>query len=329
MAILNRCKALALTLCVGVVPFFVAKTNAAEYLITESNTQVYSEVSSEIYSDGVSSPTELAVSAAEQASQPKAEKRWLDDYPRRIGLTISANATLSANYIWRGLYVGGPSIQPTARLNYEGVFVDMWWNLGANNWVCDKFIPEVDISLGLDRWGFQLYWLHMHYFDSPFFKYANAAPGNPGNTSELRAKYTVSSKLPLTIMWCTRFAGRDGYLDGNGDLKRAYSSYLEIKYSYALPYSMAISATVGMTPWKSMYTGFEGDFAVTNIDIALSKEWQVKQCSFSLAGNVMINPWRMTKENVRWDVHAPWDQRINANLTFGVSWQYKHNPSIQ
>ena len=47
--------------------------------------------------------------------------------------------------------------------------------------------------------------------------------------------------------------------------------------------------------------------------------------TFSLAGEVMLNPWRMTKDNVRWEVRNPWQQRINANLTLGVSWQYKHN----
>ncbi len=286
------------------MPFFVANTRATERLM--ENMLLADELTTQ------------------DATSP--QKRWLDDYPKRIGLTLSADANIVANYIWRGQYVGGLGLQASARMNYEGLFVDMWWNVGATNWAFSGFNPEVDIALGLDRWGLQLYWLHMHYFDgTPFFNYSNAAPGQAGNTSELRARYTVSSRLPLSILWCTRLAGRDGYLDSEGNLQRAWSSYLELKYTFALPHDMGISTAVGMTPWKSLYTGFKGDFAVVNIDVAMSKQWQVKQCCFSLAGEIMLNPWRMTKDNVRWEVRNPWQQRINANLTLGVSWQYKHN----
>ena len=40
------------------------------------------------------------------------QKRWLDDYPKRIGLTLSADANIVANYIWRGQYVGGLGHKP-------------------------------------------------------------------------------------------------------------------------------------------------------------------------------------------------------------------------
>ena len=323
-AIPYKWKAFALTLCVGVVPFFVANTQAAERLV-EANT-LYSAFSESMTTRPASSPQSPQSNVSPQPNTSSSKTRWLDDYPKRIGLTLSADANIVANYIWRGQYVGGLSLQTSARINYEGLFADMWWNVGATDWAFSGFNPEVDIALGLDRWGLQLYWMHMHYFDStPFFDCSNAAPGQAGNTSELRARYTISSRLPLSILWCTRLAGRDGYLDSAGNLQRAWSSYLELKYTFALPYDIGITAAVGMTPWRSFYTGFKGDFAVVNIDVALSKQWQVKQCSFLLAGEVMLNPWQMTKENVRWEVRNPWQQRINANLTLGVSWQYKHN----
>lgn len=308
-AIWNKWKAFALTLCVGVMPFFVAKSEATENKIDST----------------AIAPT--AESSDSTTIVPTKEKtRWLDDYPRRIGLTCSADASIVANYIWRGQYVGGLSLQASARVNYEGLFADMWWNVGATDWVFSGFNPEVDIAIGFDRWGLQLYWLHMHYFDgTPFFRYTNAAPGQPGNTSELRARYTLSSKIPLSILWCTRLAGRDGYIDAKGVLQRAWSSYLEIKYTFALPYQMGLTTAVGMTPWRSLYTGFEGDFAIVNIDVALSKQWQIKQCVLNLGGEVMFNPWRVNKEYIFWDVRHPGQQRLNANLTLGVAWQYKKN----
>lgn len=308
-AIWNKWKAFALTLCVGVMPFFVAKSEATE---------------NKIDSTAIAPTKENTDTTA--IAPTKENTRWLDDYPKRIGLTCSADANIVANYIWRGQYVGGLSLQASARVNYEGLFADMWWNVGATDWVFSGFNPEVDIAAGFDRWGLQLYWLHMHYFDgTPFFRYANAAPGQSGNTSELRARYTVSSKIPLSILWCTRLAGRDGYIDAKGTLQRAWSSYLEVKYTFALPYQMGLCLAVGMTPWRSLYTGFEGDFAVVNIDVALSKQWQVKQCVLNLGGEVMFNPWRVNKEYIFWDVRHPGQQRLNANLTFGVAWQYKKN----
>ena len=38
------------------------------------------------------------------------KSRWLDEHPKRLGLTYGADINLVANYIWRGLYVGGPSV---------------------------------------------------------------------------------------------------------------------------------------------------------------------------------------------------------------------------
>lgn len=265
----------------------------------------------ETIEETVASHTDAAESGGSQ---------WLDPYPRRLGLTLSAEANMVANYIWRGQYVGGLSLQASARLNYEGVFVDMWWNVGATNWAFGGFNPEVDVAIGLDRWGLQLYWMQMHYFDGTgFFDLSNAAPGQAGNTSELRARYRISNRLPLSILWCTRLAGRDGYLQ-DGMLRRAFSSYLEIRYEWHLPYGLGLTTSVGMTPWKSLYTGFEGDFAVVNIDLQLAKQWALRHCAVTLAGNVMVNPWHMTKENIRWDASSPGQQRINANITVGVAW---------
>lgn len=246
---------------------------------------------------------------------------WLDDHPKRIGLTYGANATITANYIWRGLYVGGLSLQASANVGYGGLYADMWWNIGATDWAFSGFNPEVDITLGFARWGLNICVLHMHYFDhTPFFCFNNAAPGQPGNTTELRAGYRVSSKLPLSILWCTRFTGRDGYITDDGKLRRAWSSYLEVGYDFALPYQMTLAARVGMTPWKSLYTGYQGDFAVTNIDLRLMREWALSpHCGLIVMGQLMLNPRHITKDNLRWNVRHPGEQRLNANLSVGIN----------
>ncbi len=310
-AIANTWKAFTRTLCVGVVPFLLSfaypDTSKAAAIEQADNDTSYSETA--------------------------IPRTWLDPAPRRTGLMLCADASVVANYIWRGLYVGGLGIQASARANYEGLFADMWWNIGTTDWAFTGFNPEVDITVGFDRWGVQLYWLHAVYFDGThFFNFRNAAPGQAGNTDELRFRYRVSNRLPLSFLWCTRLVGRDGYpTAGDNTLRRAYSSYFEFKYEFALPYDMALHTTVGMTPWRSLYTDFEGDFAVVNIDVTFLKVWQLRSCAISLTGDLMFNPWRVNKDNIRWTPSHPSAQRLNANISVGVSWNRQflpHTPLI-
>ena len=236
--------------------------------------------------------------ACDTVGASSAKSRWLDEHPKRLGLTYGADINLVANYIWRGLYVGGPSVQASANVGYGGLFVDMWWNVGSTDWAFQGFLPEVDISVGFSRWGFRLFIIHMCYFDGTgLFDFKQAAPGQPGNTTELRAGYKVSSKLPLSILWCTRFTSRDGYLLDDGTVKRAWSSYLELGYDFALPYDMTLSARLGMTPWKSLYTGMQGDFAFCNVSAKLNWHKAISEhCLMTAFANLMINPYDMATD---------------------------------
>jgi hypothetical protein len=122
-------------------------------------------------------------------------------------------------------------------------------------------------------------------------------------------------------LWGTRVSAADGYIDANGNLKRAYSSYLEISYTQALPYDLSLRGALGMTPWKSRYTSFRGDFAVVNIDISLRKDWTLnKYLGLMLKGQLMINPYYISedKSSVEWHPKNPGSQSVNANLTLGV-----------
>lgn len=274
----------------------------------------------------------LAFANLSAENTEKTKSKWLDEQPKHIGLTWNVSMDVVSNYVWRGLYVGGLGIQPDFSVGYGGAFIDMWWNIGAGDWTfkqpygCTKtkMNPEVDMTIGFSRWGLTVMFMHMYYFDyyknfdgtisdnrSRYFNFDNTAPGG-GITQEWRIKYKVSSKLPLSILWCTRTWGRDGYMiDGSGkqiscgdycgmtpeqqnacSTKRAYSSYLELGYDFSLPYDMTLEARLGMTPWKSMYTGFNGDFAVCNVSAKLLRTWNV--CDhLNIVGfaNLMLNPY--------------------------------------
>ena len=221
-----------------------------------------------------------------------------------------ARAEIDANYVWRGLYVGGLSLVAEAEVSYYGFFANMWWNVGATDWKWGKkdaagtavtgLNPEVDVSLGY-RWrGLSVLFIHMYYFDhytdgrmSRYFDWNNYAPGGGGVTTEWRIAYRISDNVPLRLMWCTRTFGRDGYMQ-NGELKRAYSTYIEARYDQPLPYDITLSGVIGLTPWRSLYTGFEKEFAVVNLSAGLSKSWQIaKGYSVDIGGVLMFNPSSM------------------------------------
>lgn len=250
-----------------------------------------------------------SLSVSLMAAEPKPKEYWLPDYKQKVGLMYGFNADVVSNYIWRGFYVSGFGLQTEAMVGYGGFYVDMWWNVTANDWTFTGINPEVDLSIGFSRWGLNVYFIQMYYFDhyadgsmSRFFDYGNHAPsweegGGGGTTSEWRISYRVSDNLPLSILLCTRTFGRDGYINDKGELKRAYSSYIELGYDFKLPYDLCLAARLGMTPWTSFYTKFQGKFAVCNIsanlswNYDLSKYWAVRPFA-----HIMINPYDLSHD---------------------------------
>lgn len=270
----------------------------------------------------------LNVYAVEDSAS--ASSRWLDEHPKHMGFSWSASATLTSNYIWRGLYVAGPSLQADATVGYGGFFANMWWNVGATDWTFSQFNPEVDISIGFSRWGLSVYYIHMYYFDcyvdgspSRFFDFNNYASGGGGTTGEWRIIYRVSDKLPLSVLVGVRTFGRDGYMV-DGELKRAYSTYIELGYDFALGESWQLDARLGMTPAKSLYTGFQGDFAVTMLGLKLHKTWELgkqedgnTRLKMKAFAHVMLQPWQVTKDNLLRPITEAGDQKLN--LAIGCS----------
>jgi len=206
----------------------------------------------------------------------------------KVGLTYTVGADVVGNYIWRGIQVAGLGVQPDLSVGYGGAYIDLWGSVSATDWMFRKFYPEVDVSIGFNRWGLDVKYMAMYYFT-----------GWENYTQEWRAKYRISDKLPLHIMWCTRTFGRDYYNvneNENVNKKRAYSSYLEVGYEFRLPYEMTLFANLGMTPWKSFYTGYQGGFAVVCIDAKLQRSWELSQrCYMNVFAQVMLNPYDMSR----------------------------------
>lgn len=249
----------------------------------------------------------------------KETNQWLDDYSKPVGLTYNAQAKVQAAYLWRALYSGAMNMQASANVGYGGLYLDMWWNIGTKDWSFKTFQPEVDFSLGFARWGLNVYLLYVYNFNTGFFDFHNYA--GKGNRLELNARYTVSSKIPLTIVWATRVAASDGYINAAGETAFAYSSYAEINYTQALPYDLSLYGAVGITPWRSVYTHYEAGWGVVNVELRLRKDWSLsKHCGMMLQGQLTISPYALAadKSSAEWHPKNPGNQAINANLGIGV-----------
>jgi hypothetical protein len=127
-----------------------------------------------------------------------------------------------------------------------------------------------------------------------------------------------------------RTFGRDGYwvmdalLMDNGygvrKLKRAYSTYIELGYDFDLGENWLLAARVGMTPAKSLYTGYKGDFAVSLVGLKLNKSWTLPYGTMSAFANVMLQPWQVNKHNLILPIAEAGSQKLNVAVgcSYGI-----------
>ena len=223
-------------------------------------------------------------------------------YAQKSEFTYGAQAKVQSAYLWRGLQAGGANIQASANVGYYGMYADLWWNVGVKDATFKVFQPEVDISIGFQRWGLNIFALYIHNFNCGFFDFGNYA--DKGNRLELDISYTLSDKIPLTFSWATRVAASDGVINDKGEFVQAYSSYAQISYIQALRDGFSLYGAIGVTPWRGVYN--PNGAALQNIEARLRKDWTVAgRCGLMLQGQLCVNPFAVT--NV-----------ILTNITFGV-----------
>ena len=96
---------------------------------------------------------------------------------------------------------------------------------------------------------------------------------------------------------------------------------MQISYTQALPYDMSLYGAIGMSPWKSCYSGFEGNFIVKNVELMLRKDWSLSEhCGLALFGQLVIDPYALSKDKstAEWRSYDPGRQSINANTGIRV-----------
>ena len=233
------------------------------------------------------------------------------------GFEWEAGADITTAYLWRGMNYGGLAFQPDVSIGYGGLKAEAWFNLSPTDYTFSEFGPEMDITISYSIYGATVGVNHLYYFDGTrYFDYRK--PSLPdwikgdyaGNQTEVFASFNfgeIWENVPLKIFWGTYVGGDDWkpvYGDKNDpdkvtDIKKAYSSYLEFSYDAELPYDLTLTPTIGLTPFKSLYTYYEGGFAFNNLSLKLNWEYEVNDhFCLDLYAIGMLNTYGLNKGNV-------------------------------
>ena len=279
------------------------------------------------------------ISISAFSSPAKAEEKQSD-------FTFEVGADLVSSYLWRGQHVGGLSIQPSLTLDWKGLYLCGWGNIGADNWKFENLNPELDITIGYDNYGFKLDLTHLYYFGGDnYFK----GLGDANNTYKDKEGYLLESSttmelhagidigewaeiVPLTLDWYTTILGydpvfdQDGLLEknNNGNCKRAYSTYIELGYDFELPLDIILGLKLGFTPWKGMYSNYEdvwtngNTIGFNNIQLRAEREFELKGMYINVWGEAMFNCYGVTKNNLINTIGNADSQKLNACVGVGL-----------
>lgn len=262
------------------------------------------------------------------SSQSKAENK--------SGFTFEVGADLVSNYLWRGQNLGGLSIQPSLTLDWNGLYLCGWGNIGADNWKFKELNPELDITIGYENFGFMIDLTHLYYFNKEYYlKGLGDANNASGTTMELHAGINIGEwveAVPLSFDWYTTILGQDPVFDqdgslkrnNNGNAKRAYSTYIQLGYDFELPLDIVLALKVGFTPWKGMYSNYEDVWTsgrtvgLTNLQLRAEREFEIQNMYINVWGEAMFNCYNVNKRNVINTIGEGSSQKLNACIGVGL-----------
>ncbi|MCE5205357.1 MAG: hypothetical protein LLF80_04525 [Porphyromonadaceae bacterium] len=190
---------------------------------------------------------------------------------RAQDVSVAARADIVSSYIWRGLYVGPASAQPSISLSAGDFRLGIW---GSSSF--EGAWREFDLYAGYFIGNFSV--LVTDYFfprdlpdgaGSSYFKLSE-------HLFEGTLGYSLGESLPLSLAWNTNFAGDDDY-----------SSYFEAGYAIQAG-DITLDLTLGATSWAGIYSD---GFALINASIKASKEIAITD-TFSLPvfTQAVLNP---------------------------------------
>lgn len=196
-------------------------------------------------------------------------------------IETTVGASVVSSYIWRGVDMGGCSVQPSLGLSYEGLSLSVWGSTGLTNPLDTK---ELDLTLSYSLKGFCAgvtdYWFSTG--PEPGGRYFRYAEDATNHVFEAFAGYDCGV---ASLTWYTNIYGNDFAPDGS----RAFSSYCEL----TAPFSAGgadWTAALGLVPFATPFYGTDG-LAVTNLSITAAKEIAITdKFGLPLTAGLVFNP---------------------------------------
>lgn len=233
----------------------------------------------------------------------KSMKRWLfiliaalaifltaDLCARERGVKFSGGTDLVSTYVWRGVYESGPAFQPVLTLAAGNFSATAWGSVDFDN-----NYKEMDLTLAY-RLGpvtlslADLYWTG--HADDRYWVVDNRSP----HRIEVGASWVVSQQVPLTLSWYTVLFGA---ADRNDKGERAYASYFEAAYPFAVK-GVDLKAGIGIVPWNAAATYYSGsrNFYVQNVFLNAGKAWSIRGADGMQIGIFTQLIWNPALEDV-------------------------------
>jgi hypothetical protein len=225
--------------------------------------------------------------------------------------TVSAD--LVSRYMWRGVDMAGPSLQPTLGIAWKGLSLDVSGSVPFDK----DDTKDLDVTLGYKLFGFNIgvidYWTANVDSRNRYFYYG----GETACPHQLEANIGYSCKY-ASLQAYTMFYGNDFRIDG----KRAYSTYIELSVPFRLG-GLDWDVRAGVTPMESAGTTYTEQVVtetgktktVTRGDWFYGESFSCNMASVRATKNL---EYRHFKVPVYVEFHAnPYLQR--ANLVLGVS----------
>jgi len=255
-----------------------------------------------------------------------------------LNFSYTASADVVSTYIWRGLYMGGLSVQPELAVGWESEHTSFsfgtWMSFGASDWgfrsglpVEDYwnpntyFVKELDLIASVNLWGVTLGLSHYYYLDGTnYFNFGDINEIEGTAQTEACIGYDFSTLLPnvdLQLSFNTMISGADLI---TADGKRGYSTYIEGSYTHHFKHEIDLTGVVGVSPWASMYTDYDSEnprnFAVNNLTLRVDKIWSLGVCDLDLYLQGTMNTCNLNSENAI--IRASGDDKLSQQKLMGA-----------
>ncbi|WP_167596096.1 hypothetical protein [Leeuwenhoekiella sp. ZYFB001] len=193
-------------------------------------------------------------------------------------------------HLWKGLRVTDAPVLDVD-LNYtsrDGKFkAGLWGGAGVTG-----YYTEFDYYVSYSTNGFSLsVWDINNYSDFPDAGIFDYDRSTTSHFIDVTLGYEFKP-IPLKLSWSTIVQGRDTYVASDGELKNAFSNYVEVSYGLIQKKDWSISAFVGGAFSFENEAHFYGDKPnLTNIGLIYAREVPVlKKFTIPMAATAMWNP---------------------------------------